>query len=62
MKDETPSVHTFAPRLTPYGNIEAHSCPDCGEMMEVCANCDGDYHSRLEDRLNCPSKRLNNTP
>lgn len=54
--------HKFTLRFTPYGDIEAHSCPDCGQMMEVCATCNGDYHSRQKDRVQCLSKRLNNRP
>ncbi len=50
----------FVPRYGYFG-LEQHSCPDCGELMQVCDNCGGDYHADPQIRAKCPSKRLNNT-
>lgn len=50
----------FIPRYGSFGK-EGHSCPDCGEAMQVCDNCGGDYHEDAKVRLGCPSKRLNNS-
>ena len=51
----------FVARHSPFGGKEQHTCPDCGEPMEVCDNCGGDYHENPEIRKKCSSKRLNNS-
>ena len=51
--------HVFVPR-SGYCGWEEHTCPDCGEAMQVCDTCGGDYHAHPEVRAKCPSKRLNN--